>query len=110
MKKRSRILHFLSASLLVLTMIDASPASAAEFRERRHRQQERIEQGMERGFLAPGEVRKLRREQKKIGHTAKRMRADDGKLDRRERKRLNRMQDRASRHIDRFVRNRRTGP
>ena len=99
MKSWRRLLYSAAAGILALAVIEVSPAAAGNIRQRRERQIERIESGVENDSLAWGEARKLRKEQRKIRRTASRMRADDGKLGPRERHRLHHMQDRASKHI-----------
>ncbi len=107
MKNYNRPGCLILASLLVCAAIGAPSASAGKLTDRRERQLDRIDQGVQNGSLRRGEEHRLRHEQGKIRRTARRMRADDGKLGRRERSRLNRMQDRASRHIFRAKHNRR---
>ena len=70
-------------------------------------QQERIRRGIESGELTRGEARYLNREQERINRAEARMMAD-GRLDPRERQRLNQMQNQASRDIYRLEHNGRT--
>ena len=67
-------------------------------------QQRRINQGLQSGQLTPQEFNRLEREQARIQAAESRMRAD-GRLDPRERARLNAMLDRSSRHIYRAEHN-----
>jgi hypothetical protein len=66
--------------------------------QREAAQQHRIHNGIESGALTPQEAWKLRNEQRRIQTAENRMRAD-GRLNSRERARLDGMQDRADRHI-----------
>ncbi len=66
--------------------------------QREAAQQYRIHNGIESGALTPQEAWKLRNEQRRIQTAENRMRAD-GRLNPRERARLDGMQDRADRHI-----------
>jgi hypothetical protein len=61
--------------------------------------------GLESGSLVHREARKLRREQKAIKNTKQRIIHNDGKLGPKGRSRLNRMQNRSSRHIFRAKHN-----
>ena len=77
------------------------PASLAQ----RHLTQERrIYQGLRSGQITPGEYRRLENQQGRIRAAEARMRAD-GRLDRGERARLNRMENRASRVVYRYRHN-----
>lgn len=71
---------------------------------RQDRQWSRLFQGRHSGELNRGEFRSLKREQKKIGRMERRF-SSDGYLSGRERYRLERAQDRASRHIARAKHN-----
>jgi hypothetical protein len=95
MGKRSKLPRFAIAAVLTMALasLGALPASAGKVRERRERQQERIAQGVLDESVVPGEARNLRREQKRIRRSERRMRAENGKLTRRERKKLDRMQE-----------------
>ena len=64
-------------------------------------QERRIYQGVHSGQITPGEFRRLENQQARIRAAEARMRAD-GRLDRYERARLTRMQDRAGRDIYRY--------
>jgi hypothetical protein len=66
--------------------------------QREAAQQQRIHQGVHSGALTPQEARQLTGEQRRIQAAENRMLAD-GRLDYRERGHLDRMQDRADRHI-----------
>lgn len=108
MRIPNRFLISVTAGLLALAVIDVTPASAGKLRERRQTQLDRIEAGLSNRSLTTREAHRLRFQQKKLRRTAQRMRSDDGKLSQRERKKLNRMQNRASRQIIRAKHNRRT--
>ena len=82
----------------------AAPTTAAPehptINQRRDNQQDRIGQGVKNGTLTPNETIKLERQQKSIDHQiAKDRLAHDGKLTAKEKKQINRRQNRASRHI-----------
>ncbi len=66
--------------------------------QREAAQQQRIHHGAESGALTPQEAWKLENEQRRIQAAEDRMRAD-GRLNHRERARLDKMQDKADRHI-----------
>lgn len=67
-------------------------------------QKERIRDGIQKGELSRKETRKLVREQRHIERAEKRA-GVDGMVSKRERIRLDRKQDRASRHIGRAKNN-----
>jgi len=67
-------------------------------------QERRIYQGVQSGRVTPGEFRRLENQQARIRAAEARMRAD-GHLDRYERARLNRMENRAGRDIYRYKHN-----
>ncbi len=94
------------AALLVLSI--ASPALAlGPVGKRQVRQQKRIYQGVRSGELTPAETVRLEREQMRIERQKRRM-LSDGNFTCRERIRIHRMQDRASRHIFRLKHNNRS--
>ncbi|MGO9395133.1 MAG: hypothetical protein ACLP7A_11030 [Desulfobaccales bacterium] len=74
---------------------------------REQHQQQRIQRGIKSGQLTPGEANHLEKQQGRIEATEDRMKAD-GNLTRRDRARLTRMQNRASRNIYRKKHNNRT--
>lgn len=89
--------------LSVLTILLGSSAQAQNRQSKRvnvrqEMQKQRIRQGVASGELTRRETRTLVREQKIIRHTERRMTVD-GRLSKRERKVLDRMQDRANRDI-----------
>ncbi len=67
-------------------------------------QHERIAQGRQSGEINRGETRALRAEQRNIRRSERRAKAD-GDVSVREKRRLERKQDRASRHIHRAKNN-----
>lgn len=100
---------FLRGSALVvaaflLVSVDTADASRAD--KRQGRQGARIRQGVKSGELTKGETRKLRRQQGHIRRAEKRMQ-NDGQMTKREKARLERMQDRASKNIHRKKHNER---
>jgi hypothetical protein len=72
--------------------------------ERQQNQQGRIQHGRNSGDLTQREATLLRREQKRIRMSERRVKAD-GDVTATERRRLDRQQDRASRHIKRAKNN-----
>lgn len=72
--------------------------------QRQMNQERRIYQGVQSGQLNPGEFRRLENQQGRIRAAEARMRSD-GRLDRYERARLNRMENRANRDIYRYKHN-----
>ncbi len=83
---------------LGILVAGAGVASADRVDRRQRVQQDRIAQGVESGELRPGEARRLRREQRRIKRLERRARRD-GRMNRAERRRMGKAQDRASRHI-----------
>lgn len=66
--------------------------------------QRRIYHGLQSGRLTPGEARRLEHQQRHLRLAEARMRAD-GRLDRYERARLNRMENRLSRNVYQYNHN-----
>ena len=111
MLKRSATITVAGLALGSL-LLAGSPAAAQSVYapnvdQREAYQQQRIQQGIDSGALTPGETRYLEREQGRIDRAEDRMSAD-GNLSPRERERLNQMQNRASRDINRLENNNRT--
>ena len=79
--------------------------AAGKTGRRQMRQQERIDRGVRSGEVTRGESRRLNREQDRIQRTKRRALADD-RISPRERRRVNGMLDRASKHIYRANHNR----
>src|SRR5574337_36008 len=96
MERTLRILFpgFVLGFLVALPVL----AGAGPIAERQERQQDRIAEGIASGSLNPKEATRLEAEQTKI-EAEKRAFLRDGKLGPRERAKLRRDQNRASRHI-----------
>jgi len=94
-----QVLIVSAAMVFTFTALATSVVNASEARERQLRQRARIHHGIHNGTLVGHEARRLAVEQRAIRKAGRRMMANDGKLGRVERKRLDRMQDRASHHI-----------
>ena len=88
----------------ILALMWCSAAWAERSSNRDYRQTRRIRQGIRSGKITRPEVRRLKKEQRRIDKAYHRASAD-GHLNWRERQRLDKMQDRASRHIYRAKRN-----
>jgi hypothetical protein len=102
MKNKTITTIFLTS---ILTVMWCSAAWAADrFNTRDNRQTRRIHQGIHSGKITRPEVHYLKKEQRRIDHAYDRALAD-GYLNRHERWRLNKMQNRASRHIYRAKHN-----
>ncbi|MBW2295599.1 MAG: hypothetical protein JRG94_25355 [Deltaproteobacteria bacterium] len=104
----NRVAIWCIALSFVLSSFVASSASAGHPGARQLRQRARIQTGIENGSLVRPEARRLRHEQTHVRRARRRMLSDDGRLGSAERARLDRMQDRASRHIFRAKHNART--
>lgn len=85
---------------MALVMASTVPGLAQTYRSegREHRQDHRIVRGIVQGELTPREFRNIKRQQHRIDR-AQRNAARDGYVTRAERRKLERMQDRASRNI-----------
>jgi len=95
----------LLAGLVSLGSLPAVAGPYAPYIDRREMNQERrIYRGAQSGQVTPGEFRRLENQQGRIHAAEARMRAD-GRLDRYERARLNRMENRAGRDIYRYRHN-----
>lgn len=79
--------------------------AAGPLAKRQARQLQRIEQGIANGSLTRGEVKQLRKEQRRIA-AVKRTARQDGRVTRRETRRIAKLQDRASDRIYEFKHNR----
>ncbi len=79
-------------------------ARAGVIDDRMHKQRWRIKQGIKSGELVRFEVKILKQEQRRI-KMAKRFAKSDGRFTRKERRRILKMQDHASRHIYRLKHN-----
>jgi CRISPR/Cas system-associated endoribonuclease Cas2 len=89
-------------SALALVLASAIPSFAQTYRSeaRENRQEDRIRRSFSRGELTPRELRNLAREQRRIDRAQNWM-ARDGHISARERRRIEQLQDRASRNIAR---------
>ena len=81
-----------------------SNARAGVIDDRMQKQRWRIKQGIRSGALVNFEAKILKKEQRRI-RMAKRYAKSDGRFTRKERRKIMRMQDRASRHIFRLKHN-----
>lgn len=90
--------------MVIASFLLVDSAFAGRAGKRQVRQQKRIHQGIATDELTAGEVRRLEREQRKIQRKKRRFQRD-GELSAEERLRLERQQDRASRHIYRAKHN-----
>jgi hypothetical protein len=93
------------AALAAFIFLTSVESQAGRFERRDSRQYDRIEAGIARGEITQREARILRNEQDNICELRERS-MRDGHLSDRERIRLERRQDLASRHIHRFNHNR----
>jgi len=89
---------FMTGALLTLTLTQPFLARAGEIEQRQRRQQSRIAEGIESGALTPKEATRLEAEEAAI-QREKRHFKRDGKLGPKEKAKLNRDLNRASRHI-----------
>lgn len=89
---------FMTGALLTFTLTQPLLASAGEIEQRQRRQQGRIAEGIESGALTPKETARLEVEEAAI-QREKRYFKRDGKLGPKEKVKLNRDLNRASRHI-----------
>lgn len=95
----------LLAGVVILGSLPALAGPYGSYIDQRQMNQERrIYQGVQSGQVTPGEFRRLENQQGRIRAAEARMRAD-GHLDRYERARLNRMENRASQNIYRYKHN-----
>lgn len=101
MKAKTMTVIFV-ATILALTWCSSAWADRSSIRD--HRQTRRIRQGVRSGEITRPEVRRLKMEQRRIDSAYHRASAD-GHLNWRERQRLDKMQDRAGRHIYRAKHN-----
>lgn len=101
MKAKTMTVIFV-ATILALTWCSSAWADRSNIRD--HRQTQRIRQGVRSGEITRPEVRRLKMEQRRIDSAYHRASAD-GHLNWRERQRLDKMQDRAGRHIYRAKHN-----
>ncbi|MCP3165861.1 hypothetical protein [Myxococcus qinghaiensis] len=86
---------------LVLGMLVALPASAAKADRRQVSQQARIVQGVKSGELTGREAVRLQYQHRELQRDIRQARADDGRLDVRERAGIQREQNQLNRRIHR---------
>ena len=90
------------------TVAVAMPAAAQPVDQREHRQEQRIRQGERSGALTGQEARRLQHREMRLHRTEARMRwHNGGSLNRHQRKRLQRMENRDSHAIHRLKHNHR---
>jgi hypothetical protein len=101
MKQKKVWLGIMFCSLLVWTgnVFAAGPVS-----QRQARQQQRIKQGVRNGNITRPELKQLKKEQRHIAKVKGRAHRDH-RITRHETKRINRLQDRASKNIYRYKHN-----
>ncbi len=100
MKTFIRLVLAAATLMSAATFTHAESATTPVVDQRQDRQEKRIEAGVQSGQLTPKETRALERQQTRVRmaeHNAK----ADGKVTRAERRHLQHMQNRASRHIHR---------
>ena len=87
------------AAVCGFTALAAAVPAEARINQRQNHQQQRIAKGISNGSLTPRETARLEHNQVKINRYEARSRADGGGLNRKERARIERLQDRASQNI-----------
>jgi hypothetical protein len=92
------ILFFTFILLINVSLFAQEPTPKVDARQ--NTQQARIQQGKQSGEISRREAARVRKEQKHIRRTERRAKAD-GDVTTAERRKLDRKQDRASRHIRR---------
>ena len=100
MKKTTMI----TITAMACGLLIATQASAGVFKKRSKNQKHRIRHGILTGQLTRAEARFLKQEQRRI-HRIKRIYGSDGRLTHKERRRLDKLQNKASSHIYRFKHN-----
>ena len=99
-----------SMSIMMVTVFSfvcVASAMAGRIKNRQVHQQKRIHQGVHSGELTRREIKVLKKEQRHVQQTKKKV-WSDGELTRRERVRLERHQDKSSAHIYKLKHNDRT--
>ncbi len=89
----------MTGALLTIALPHPFLAGAGEIGDRQKLQQERIGEGIESGALKPKEAIKLEAEEGKIRREKRRFKRNDGKLGPKERAKLNKDLDKASKDI-----------
>ncbi len=95
-----RILLVVSGVTMLMTGMAFAEAEAPVIDQRQINQEQRIDQGIERGQLNEREADRLNNRQERINKLENRAKSD-GVMTKRERARITAAQDRASRHIAR---------
>ena len=90
-------LNVLSLSLLILTF-QSSPSFANRLDQRQDKQEQRIQQGIDKGQLNQNEANRFQNQQNRIQNKEDKF-ASDGEITRKEKVKLNKMQNKTSRHI-----------
>lgn len=93
--------NILVMGTMVLGLLSALPAGAAEADRRQVRQQQRIVQGVKSGELTGREAVRLQRQHRAVQRDIREARSDDGRLDARERTQIRREQNQLRRRIHR---------
>lgn len=98
--KKTRTFALAAGSALVVSLICAAPAEAGRIHTRKENQQDRIAQGVASGQLNARETARLESREAHLNREVSRMRASDGgSLTPAQHARVERQQDRLSRHI-----------
>ncbi len=103
MRKTKILISIIISALFFLS--GSQVWASGNYGKRHYNQQKRIHQGIRNGDLTRGEYGRLQRDQWRLRHAERSVRAD-GRVTWRERERLFRMRERASRHIYRARHNR----
>ncbi len=99
--KMSRTIQVIALAAAGITFtLPAAAAQPQEVQQRKENQQDRISQGVKSGQLTPGETAHLENREAGINRETRHMRAaDNGHLTAKDRKIVNRQQNRVSRNI-----------
>lgn len=97
---------FLVSIFVLKFIVSEAHAQTNHQRKRNHRQQERIQKGVESGQLTRNEAKKLRREEKEI-RKAERSAEADGIVTVAEKKKIQQMQNNVSQDINKMKHNKR---
>lgn len=116
MTTRTRLIATTFTALAIaLTTVPASAAPTTvdeaprvHTAKRQMKQRVRIRRGVKSGEITKGERKAINKQQRHINRTKKRFIANDGKIDKRERRKLQRKQNRASKNIHRAKHNNRS--
>jgi hypothetical protein len=98
MQEATKMNRTLITALLAMTVLSAS-APAQEIRKRQENQQDRIAQGVASGQLTPRETARIERQEATLNRKIRRDRKDGAGLTARERRNINRRQNRLSKEI-----------